>query len=608
MKKALSVILAIAMVFSLCAIGASAVDTTKTQCGGDDECDLVPTIIVHGIGQSNLWLLDDDGNYVLDDDGDKIDAFPCYADVGPIVKRALFPLLLTLLTQHNVGLNSALSDVVDICFYMHESDKNGNESKNIALEEYPYSLAECSEYEKSQIYNFVPLQGIQEDHLYYFAYNSFGNNIQTVDRLYKYIQMVKEETGHDKVNIVPISLGGTVANGLLEYYNGTYEGRPSVYESIHKMIYIVPALDGSSIVGDVYTKNITFLDAEYLYNGFLEGLMDESTARWIEIALRILPDDVIMSALDATVDALMEKVLSTCTNMWALVPSDDYEEAAKMWLSGSDMTEIKKQTDMYHTAQVNSDKNILALKESGAQIFNIVDYNYEMYNIGDSWNTENSDGIIDVDSTSMGAYTANYGETLPDGYVQANTNCKDPTHNHISPDNIVDASTGLLPDTTFYFGNQSHESTADNDIIMVLAKELIKNDNIKDVYSDARFPQFNGGRSIGDLKNRLNDCKNAIKEVTNEQDKADLQKLIDRGDEMIASTVAVPGEADKLIEEMNAELVKLGFREAEEEADPEVPEKISLWLLEHFGTNGFSEYPFVAVKNAFNFVISLICN
>ena len=35
---------------------------------------------------------------------------------------------------------------------------------------------------------------------------------------YEYIQKVKEETGHDKVNVVSISQGGSVANMLFEIY------------------------------------------------------------------------------------------------------------------------------------------------------------------------------------------------------------------------------------------------------------------------------------------------------------------------------------------------------------------------------------------------------
>ena len=118
---------------------------------------------------------------------------------------------------------------------------------------------------------------------------------------------------------------------------------------------------------------------------------------------------------------------------------------------------------------------------------------------------------------------ANVGETLPEDYVQKNpyvktanpvkalrlfraaptaadVQCSDPNHNHISPDRVVDASTGLLPDHTFYFDNQAHATANQNDIIMKLCCELVETDRITDVYSDENYPQFNVGRATKALR------------------------------------------------------------------------------------------------------------
>ena len=51
------------------------------------------------------------------------------------------------------------------------------------------------------------------------------------------------------------------------------------------------------------------------------------------------------------------------------------------------------------------------------------------------------------------------------------------------------ASTGLLPDTTFYFDGQKHEQTAMNITILNLALRIIEN-KVTDVYSDPAYPQF----------------------------------------------------------------------------------------------------------------------
>ncbi len=592
MKKTVSVLLALSLVFSVFAVSASA--TVKAECGG--KCDTCPSIVVPGIGQSNIWALDENGDYLLDADGERIMAFPAIFDVGSIVKRVLFPALLTLLTQHDLGLSNALCDVVHDAFAVNMCDTNGKNTGNFEVERYPYSVAECSDYEKGEIYDNIPLQAYSEiageDHLYYYAYNSFTNLHETIDGLYEFIQMVKKDTGHDKVNIVPISMGGSIANGLFDYY-------PDVMDDLNKVVYIVPALNGSTIVGDLYNKNLAFLDAEFLYNGFLEALMDEPDARMIEVIARILPDEVLLGVLNNVADCLINDVAANITSLWGLCPKEDYPTAAANLLK--DKPEIKKQTDRYYQAQVNSLANIQKMVDKGVQVFNIVDYDAPLYQIGRSWNNDNADGVIHLSSTAMGVKSAIVGETLGEGYKQANTskNCSNKNHNHISPDNVVDASTGLLPDTTFYFDGQNHEQTARNDIIISLATRLLATDDIKNVYSlPDEYPQFNGKRDLRGLKNNWIPKAKAVDTSTlSEADAAELAAAIKEAEDFVNGTVCYDGQQKKIEDRIISILTKVGAHTPEEpEEESTFFTDASLWLFEKFGSNGFSEIPFEAVK------------
>ncbi len=602
MKKLVSVVLALSLVFSLFTVSASA--TVKTECGGN--CDTCPSIVVPGIGQSNVWALDEDGNYLLDADGEKMTAFPAIFDVGSIVKTVLFPALLTLITQHDVGLSSALCQVVRDAFAVNMCDTSGKNTGNFVVERYPYSVAECSDYEKHEIYDNIPLQAYSElageDHLYYYAYNSFTNLHETIDGLYEFIQMVKEETGHDKVNIVPISMGGSIANGLFDYY-------PDVMDDLNKVVYIVPALNGSTIVGDLYNKNLAFLDAEFLYNGFLETLMDEPDARMIEVIARILPDEVLLGVLNNVADCLINDVAANITSLWGLCPKEDYPSAAAKLLK--DKPEIKKQTDKYYQSQVNSLANIQKMVDKGVQVFNIVDYDVPLYQIGSNWNGDNADGVIHLSSTAMGVKSAIVGETLGDGYKQANTskNCSDHTHNHLSPDGVVDASTGLLPDTTFYFDGQNHEQTARNDIIISLATRLLATDDIKDVYSlPDEYPQFNGRRDTRALKNNYIPTAKAIDaSALSEADAAELAAAIKEAEAFVNGTVCYDGQQKKVEERIINIMVKVGAWTVEEEEEPSTFfSDLSLWLFDTYGANGFSELPVLTIKLAFEGLGNLI--
>ncbi len=532
MKKFISVILAFTLVFSMFAIGSSASEESawneNNVCNNGD-CEYYPTIIIPGLGQSNNWALDENGDFIVNDEGKKTAAFPAYFQIGEVIKTAIGPLLLTLATQKDMGFTDAVVKIIYDSFSINACDSNGQPSDRVFTEKYPHSLADCTEEERAECcYHHVPLDRIgsdlyPEDHLYYFSYNSFGNNLDLAQELYDYIQMVKEQTGHDKVIISPISQGGTIFNSLLEFH-------PKVMDDLHKVIGIVPCLDGSTIIGDVFNDRIRFLDADVLYNGFLSTFFDSETASMIEVILRLFPDELIMNALTEAATVLVKDVMTTSTSMWAMCPSRDYLSAAEKHLA--DRPEIKKQTDKYYQAQLNSDKNIQKLLDKGVQVYNVAEYGIQMYGVGYSYDTENADGIIQLDSTAMGVYSANIGETLPEDYVQQNTFCKNPEHNHISPDRVVDASTTMLADTTIFIKGQKHEQTAKNDTIIKFAIKLLEGDEMKDVFSDPEFPQYHS---------------------------------------------VEPAPADEG-----------GFFT-----------KLSDFLYEYFGTNGFSELPGLAVKSIF---------
>lgn len=599
LKKAISVLLCLMMVLSMGIIGVSAEEadfSVRTDCNG--ECEFYPTIIVPGLGQSNTWLADENGVLLTDDAGNYITSFPAYVQTDKLIKTLALPALKSLFTQSDAGLSEAAKQAVWDAFGHQACDENAMPSDRIVTEKYLQSTADTPDFGQTEVFGHVPFNLYDTkqpfDHMYYFAYSSFGNHLQLVDELYEFIQMVKAQTGHDKVNLVPLSQGGTLFSGLIEYY-------PEVVNELHKIILVVPALDGSTIIGDVFNDRLSFKDPDYLYNGFLEnlGLLDEFTARLIEVALRILPDEVIMKVVDAAVSTLVEDVMTTSTNMWVLCPSADYPTAREKYLSTPERAEIRRQTDIYYQAQLNSKANISNLVENGVQVFCFVEYDTPLINVGTSWNTENGDYIIQTDSTSMGAYFANCGETLPEGYVQKNTYCDNPDHNHISPDRVVDASAGLLPDTTFYFDEQYHEQTAQNDIILKLALELIARDDVKDVYSSPDFPQFLAGRNIFNLKNLIATAEAVDTSKLSGADAKELTEALAGAKEVLTRTVSYAGELEEREARLNDILVKIGAVEATIEKDPTMFRKLSLWLYENYGTNGFSEMGSMTAKNMF---------
>jgi hypothetical protein len=177
-------------------------------------------------------------------------------------------------------------------------------------------------------------------------------------------------------------------------------------------------------------------------------------------------------------------------------------------------------------ARANFEENLFALRETGCEIFNLACYDVNLFPLCKEYKTKNADRVIHAASPAMGATFADLGETLGEGYEAVGTYCDNPDHNHLSPDGVVDATTGLLPCTTWYFKAQAHEQLPENDVALALAIRVMADNNMKDVYSNPAYPQFNEGRLTFNARDNI--------EAWNEADKSNLT-----AEEIDAITAAV---------------------------------------------------------------------
>ena len=549
MKKIISVILSVVMVFSLGVVAFAQEPEYDLQA---ENGEYYPTIIIPGLMQSKVRLYNDDGTENTDYEA------PFFIDstasiVAAALKDVLYPLLRVIGTQTDKNGEFVTNASALLCSVIGEKikcDSNGNNVYNVEADRYLASYADCTPEQQKHILDNVPVTHLIDiiggENLYFFSFNSFGNIDKITDELYTYIQMVKEQTGSDKVNIIPISQGGSLCNNLLEYY-------PQVMADLNRIVYAVPCLDGTEIISNIFMNGLLD-DNDAIYGYMMKSLLDEQTGALVNIALRILPNSVVNALLDETIDLLINDYLQNSTCMWAFVTTNDYEAAAEKYLSDEGDEEIRRQADRYQQARANSDANILkAINEYGVEVFNLVNYNDYLYEIVDCWDDVNADGIIHLDSTSMGAYSLGVNVQLPEGYVQQGNDfgtCSDPeNHNHIDSYNILDASTGLLPDHTFYFYGGDHEQTGHNDVLIGLVERLIIDETFTDVYSyPDEFPQFNNARNSRWIKNDLKAAK-ALLPSLNDEDRAKLELAIEETETMLAVTVVDIENYEKVTKE-----------------------------------------------------------
>ena len=140
--------------------------------------------------------------------------------------------------------------------------------------------------------------------------------------------------------------------------------------------------------------------------------------------------------------------------------------------------------DRYHDeVQVNSAAIMEEARQQVGKIGVIAKYNVRMAPFMEADNRQ-ADMLIDTEHASCGATVADFGKTLGDGYVQQN----DDGHDHLSADGIIDASTALYPDYTWFIKNAEHSrGVVYNDALL---RHICESDRQPDVFEDEAYPQF----------------------------------------------------------------------------------------------------------------------
>jgi len=563
MKRLLSLLLALTMlvgVFGVSAVAFAPQDPLTWTISP------YPVILIHGILQSDVFLYEDDERVYP-----QREPFPEF-DESALIRQLLLPLLGSLLFQMDLGLSRALRTALLDSSELLRTDEAGRLLRDFRTVRYPVSLAELSEAQRDRVYGTLPIRGLAEhageENVYFFTYNSFGHHRDIVDELYEFIQEVLERHDVERVNLVPISLGGTLFNGLIEYY-------PSVHSQLSNVVITVGAMDGSNLAGDLYTRNLRFDNLSLYHTLFPEILGDNVLGTVANIALRFVSKPLLMRILNTVIDTLIGEVLSYHTNLMALVPSAQYAQMRELWLMGDSHAQVRAYMDAYHQAQVNAHDNIQSIIDQGGRVYVIAEFDYgSALPIGHT-HAQNGDGLIPVASAGLGVTAAPFGQTLSAEHIAG----VDPRY--ISPCEVVDVSTALLPDQTWLFKEQDHEGTGRSDVIIRLITRLATDAEHVDVFSMPEWPQFNWGRETRNhyweqqqIQGILNDSG---RNLTDEQ-RAQLIEAVQIADDMFANTHVDPAETEAAYRALHDALVAVGERQ------PHVPPSEPSWFSNAFGT------------------------
>ena len=375
MKSTVALVLALIMAFSAftCASAApasasddaaiaKAVDTladaeneggTHADCRNGD-CGHAPVVVVPGINHSPTYLYDEDDEPVLDKDGKRIGGTLLILDTDNLVtvllKKLAWPLVKMLATQTDSGFPKAVYETVCELFSIQKCDNEGKPINNLKTEKFG-SLADMDKDRRDWAYRMIPMQKltniIGEDHVYFFTFNLVGSPMESAANLNEYIQQVKKATGHDKVNLLNVSLGGTIFTAYLDVYG---------HKDINQVVNAVAATDGSEIIADFLTRGEEGfrIDDEFLYHEYIPKIIAESNdtaslGYLLNLVIRIIPRQVFRDTLTAAMDGLSETLLVNCPQFWALVPSDRYGALCKKYLTDRGHAVLKAKTGRSRT-------------------------------------------------------------------------------------------------------------------------------------------------------------------------------------------------------------------------------------------------------------------
>ena len=458
MKKLLSVLLTICLLFT---VAAPAVIAADEKC----DCGFNPVIYVAALGSAD----------VVKDYGTENEKVLFRPDTNALISEAvsaLAPAMGDLAKGDYDAFGDALIGFVYSAFGDLALDGNGNSKENVQA---IYDIPENGEH------------GL--DKSFYFNYDFRLDPYEHADRLNECIQQIKEMSCHDKVQIRASSMGGVVTMAYLERY-GT--------EDIETIIFQCCPIQGTAVAGDLFNGNFV-INKNALMNYALDAIpnMEIDFVQGILIVLVnalnelgvwdmaiTMVDKIIPLFKDKIFDEALIPIFGSMPGIWSFVPHEYYESAKKFMITDEKaQAGLVEKIDAYHYNVQARATEILQEAYKSIKIYNVVGYNVQRTPLVPAY-MNTSDGTVDSKYASVGAIFADYRTTLGADYVQS----VDDGHNHLSADGMVDASTCALPESTWFIKDMLHSTTHDGHGAMY--DWMFTSEEQQTVYSNPDYPQF----------------------------------------------------------------------------------------------------------------------
>lgn len=321
-----------------------------------------------------------------------------------------------------------------------------------------------------------PEQDHRENLSYRFGYDWRIDPMEAARQLNDFIQAVKAQTGHDKVGVFGDSQGTCIAMAYLATYG---------VRDLDSFVLGVGAFNGVTVVGEMFCGKL-HIDSKALVNYLSILIGDDFVNSLLGGARKIGLLDTIIEpieygflpkVIDRIYDQYLMDLFGNFPSIWAFVEDEYFEDAKTHMLNGreKEYAKLTGEIDDYHyNVMAKSGELLLGAKAKGVKVALMAGYNLAAIPVTETCAYQ-CDNLVPTANASAGATVAPYGEVLP------LTEGK-----YLSPDRIIDASTCLLPDTTWFFKDNPHGVGAMGE----LRRWFMQGPKGQTVFTDPRFPQF----------------------------------------------------------------------------------------------------------------------
>ncbi|MBQ3046318.1 MAG: hypothetical protein IJD49_10245 [Clostridia bacterium] len=458
MKKLVSLFLSAVIIFSLLIPAFSWVDANESR-------SRIPVIRISGDGEA---LYDAEGNKIFHykDIAKLVTGESEGADNSELYKsmaKTLLPALAKGLATNNWNdLYAGLETEISKIFANSLLDENGNAINNSGL-----AQSRKDEMEHKRHNDQMGSKGYYAWNDYWFRYDWRLDPMEIADEFNSYIKDIKKSTGCDKVGIAATCLGTNVVMAYVAKYG---------VDDIQGIGMDGSVVGGAEILSEVICAKFDVAPPALMrVLKDVEGLgmfsIDEFIMETLDMLVQTgLLEGVISTTENIFYDKLVEGVTSalalstfyTWPNYWACVSSEDYE-AAKYYVFGKEGSEkrikyaglIEKLDNYDKEVRRRIPELIQKIKDGGANFGVISKYGFQIIPICASSDVV-ADQFTSVKRSSFGATTSSVYETLSDEYIAQRT--AEGKGRYISPDKLIDASTCLTPDSTWFIKGSSHSN------------------------------------------------------------------------------------------------------------------------------------------------------